>query len=79
MVGFAIFIHTLKKSYELSPHKDLHRYESFSSMKQNCHSEFYIDGDEYFSAVKKELLNAKKYVYITDWMMTPYFQLERPA
>lgn len=29
--------------------------------------------------MKTELLKAKKYVYITDWMMTPYFQLERPA
>jgi phospholipase D1/2 len=48
-------------------------------VRNHCQAQYYIDGENYFSAVKKELLNAKKYVYITDWMITPYFQLERPS
>lgn len=36
LTDFALFVSSLKKSYLKSPHKDLHRYYSFSSVKSHC-------------------------------------------
>ena len=78
MTDFVIFISALKNSLSLSPHKDLHRYSSFSNIKVHCSTEYFVDGENYFSKVKEEILKSEKTIYITDWMMTPYFQLNRP-
>ena len=37
-----------------------------------------MDGEEYFRDLHSELLKAKKEVFITDWMLTPFFVLLRP-
>jgi phospholipase D1/2 len=37
-----------------------------------------VDGCDYFSDLCDALLKAEKNVFITDWMMTPYFLLKRP-
>ena len=54
------------------------KYGSFAPIRSHCSSKFYADGKDYFSDVCDELRKAKKYVYITGWMITPYFMLKRP-
>ena len=38
----------------------------------------YVDGCGYFEDMYAALMNAKKQICITDWMLTPYFLLRRP-
>lgn len=55
----------------------IHRFNSFAPVKDS-HCKWYIDGEGYFSDVMDALLNAKEYVYITDWWMSPDVYLKRP-
>jgi phospholipase D1/2 len=39
----------------------------------------FVDGEDYFEAVHKALLEAKHHVFITDWWLSPELYLLRPA
>lgn len=39
---------------------------------------YFIDGKHYFSDVYEALLSAKTEVFITGWMISPFFCLRRP-
>ena len=54
------------------------RYGSFAPLRNGCSSKFYIDGKDYFEDMYKQLKKAKKYVYMTGWMITPFFMVKRP-
>lgn len=56
----------------------MQRYQSFAEVREDCYSKFYIDGENYFKDVCQAICKAEKYVYITDWMLTPYILLKRP-
>jgi phosphatidylserine/phosphatidylglycerophosphate/cardiolipin synthase-like enzyme len=67
----------MREALESSPLTKEHPFGSFSPVRSNCSTVFYADGENYFKDVYLELKNAKKYIYITDWMITPYFMLLR--
>lgn len=79
MYDFAIFITAILESLKKSVYCVTQRYNSFASVREECSSKFYVDGVDYFSDVCDEMKKAKRHIYITDWMLTPYFQLKRPA
>lgn len=61
-----------------SSYNQLHRFDSFAPVRQNCASKLYNDGAGYFSDLYDELMNAHQQVCITGWMITPYLLLKRP-
>ena len=74
---FVLFVTAMREALESSPLTKEHPFGSFSPVRKNCSTVFYADGEGYFKDLYTELKNAKKYVYITDWMITPYFMLVR--
>ena len=74
---FVLFVTAMREALESSPLTKEHPFGSFSPVRNNCSTVFYADGEGYFKDLYTELKNAKKYVYITDWMITPYFMLVR--
>lgn len=75
---FVMFIHAVKKSLADNHYLEVNRYGSFASVRENCDGRFYIDGEDYFRDLYDELIRARKEVFITDWMISPYFMLVRP-
>ena len=64
--------------YEKKNGKASSRYgSSFVARRQN-EARFYVDAENYFSDVFESLVSAQKYVYITDWWMSPDLFLKRP-
>ncbi len=47
------------------------RYESFSSEREKCHANWYVDAKDYFYAVSEALLSAKEEIFIEDWWLSP--------
>lgn len=72
-----MFVTAISEAISNSPFSKAQRYNSFAPIRENCTSKFYADGEEYFKDIYYELKNAKKYVFIADWMITPYFYLFR--
>jgi phospholipase D1/2 len=78
MYTFVLFIYSIKKSLSENHYLEINRYGSFARERENCEGKFYIDGEDYFRDIYEELLRAKKEIFITDWMITPYFLFIRP-
>ncbi|CAD8096905.1 unnamed protein product [Paramecium primaurelia] len=74
---FTEFLTALNQAQKECPYMQPHRFSSFAPIKES-HCKWYIDGEGYFSDVMDALLNAKQYVYITDWWMSPDLYLKRP-
>jgi phospholipase D1/2 len=74
---FVLFVTAVRDALDNSPLTKEHPFGSFSPVRNNCFTEFYNDGEGYFRDLYLELKSAKKYIYITDWMITPYFNLVR--
>lgn len=53
-------------------------YRSFTTQKDFCNAKFFIDGEDYFTTLFEQLLNAKESVFITDWWLSPEMFLRRP-
>lgn len=68
----------MKNSLKNSSYSEINRFGSFAPIRKSCFSKYYIDGENYFSDVCDELLKAKKSVFITGWMLSPYLLLKRP-
>jgi len=51
---------------------------NFAPVRQNINIDFYIDGEEYFTKIYDELLNAKHSICIFDWMFSHQTNLIRP-
>jgi phospholipase D1/2 len=75
--SFVSFIHAVKKSLADNHYLEVNRYGSFASVRENCDAKAYVDGEEYFGDIYHELQRARKEVFITDWMLTPFFMLVR--
>lgn len=78
MFAFVVFIRSVKLALSENHYLEINRFGSFARQRENCDSKFYVDGEEYFRDLHSELLKAKKEVFITDWMLTPFFVLLRP-
>ena len=61
------------------PYISVNRFMSFAPLRQpKAHCKWYVDGENYFSDVCDDLLQAKKEVFIADWWLSPEFHLKRP-
>ncbi len=61
-------------------HADEHntnRFQSFAAPSTG-HSRWFVDGCSYFWAVSEALEQAREYVYILDWWLSPELYLRRP-
>ena len=75
---FVEFIYYVKLGIDNSEYVSINRYGSFAPVRTNCHVDFLIDGEEYYSSLAKHLLAATRDVYITGWWVSPEFHLIRP-
>ena len=61
------------------PYISVNRFMSFAPLREpKAHCKWYVDGENYFSDVCDDLLQAKKEVFIADWWLSPEFHLKRP-
>ena len=59
--------------------KKVKRFDSFAPERENTLCRWFVDGEDYFSAVYEALKGAKREVYITDWWLSPKLYLKRPV
>lgn len=74
----AYFVHFLGKASSYNLNIAPNRYGSFARIRPSCDGKYYIDGQDYFSDLCDALLAAEKEVFITGWMISPFFLLKRP-
>lgn len=55
-----------------------HRFDSFSPIRQGCHLDWLIDGQEYFSVLVRAIQAAQTEIYIHGWWLSPEVHLLRP-
>ena len=72
------FVYWLRKAMKENDYFTHKKYGSFANIREKCSSKYYIDGKGYFSDLADALLLAKSQVFITGWMISPYFCLKRP-
>lgn len=72
------FVYFTRKAMKENNYLEINRYRSFAGVRSKCYSNYYIDSKGYFSDVCDALLSAKTEVFITGWMLSPYFCLKRP-
>ena len=53
-------------------------YGSFTNEKSKNLAHWFVDGEEYFADLYKNLMEAKDTIFITDWWMSPEVWLIRP-
>lgn len=76
--GFS-WLEALGRAIKESRYCNLHRYFSFSPVTDQSLAKWYINAQFYFEDVADAIENAKKTIYITDWMLSPYLHLVRPV
>ena len=54
-------------------------YKAYTNMKSGNIAQWFSDGEKYFADLAKELMNARKSIFITDWWMSPEVWLVRPV
>lgn len=65
-------------SISKSPYCKKNRFSSFSPVRFNNWSKWYINAHEYYKDLAYDLERAKSEIYITDWWMSPEVYLIRP-
>jgi phosphatidylserine/phosphatidylglycerophosphate/cardiolipin synthase-like enzyme len=74
----AIFTYQLWNFWQIQP-PVRHRFESFAPVRNDSKVKWFVDGQDYMSAVADAIEVAKKEILITDWQMNPYIFMKRPA
>ncbi|CAO3591038.1 unnamed protein product [Absidia cylindrospora] len=54
------------------------RFNSFAPVRSDSPTTWFVDGSDYFWQISVALENAKKYIYIHDWWLSPELYLRRP-
>ncbi len=72
------FLRFLGEALDDSEITEVNRFNSFAPIRYPCEAKYYIDGCNYFSDLFDALLAAKREIFITGWMISPYFSLRRP-
>jgi phospholipase D1/2 len=73
-----LFVHFLAKAVQESKNIRQNRFGSFARVRSGCEAEYFVDGQDYFDSLCDCLLAARKEIFITGWMISPYFSLRRP-
>eukprot|EP01080_Neovahlkampfia_damariscottae_P005093 gene5093-8692_t len=53
------------------------RFNSSFPIQQNCGTNYFIGGGDYFTHLVKNLKNAKEQIFITGWRISPHYLLSR--
>lgn len=56
-----------------------HRFESFAPVRNNVWCRWLVDGRDHMWQVSRAIDNAKDFVYIHDWWLSPELYMRRPA
>ena len=62
----------------MSTDTDGTRFNSFSPLRRNCKAAWFVDGQDYMSAVADAIELASKEIFITDWQLSPHIYMKRP-
>ena len=54
------------------------RFNSFSPLRRNCKAAWFVDGQDYMSAVADAIELASKEIFIIDWQLSPHIYMKRP-
>lgn len=55
-----------------------YRFESFAPVRNDSKVKWFVDGQDYMSAVADAIEASTKEILITDWQMNPYIFMKRP-
>ena len=53
------------------------RFGSFAPSRSKCKAAWFVDGEDYMSAVADALEHASKEIFIADWQLTPHIYMKR--
>jgi phospholipase D1/2 len=56
-----------------------HRFDSFAPVRKNVFARWLVDGRDHMWQVSRAIDNARSFVYIHDWWLSPELYLRRPA
>ena len=62
----------------LSLFSTIHRFKSFAPPHNHCRAKWYVDGQDYMSAVADAIEAASDEIFIADWQMNPHIFMKRP-
>ena len=78
-ICLALLIMMLAYNFQQSQDSQGTRYDSFAPVRKSAQAVWFIDGEDYMSAVADAIESAEKEIMITDWQMNPEIFLKRPA
>ncbi|KAH9825830.1 Phospholipase D Active site motifs, partial [Teratosphaeria destructans] len=73
------FQESLNKMAEATIWSKKHRFGSFAPVRQNVWTRWLVDGRDHMWQVSRAIDNARDFVYIHDWWLSPELYLRRPA
>lgn len=56
-----------------------HRFDSFAPVRKNVFARWLVDGRDHMWQVSRAIDNARSFVYIHDWWLSPELYMRRPA
>ena len=77
VVLVAVLTYKIWKSRE-SPQPQRYRNGSFAPVRNSSRAKWFVDGEDYMSAVADAIESAKYEILITAWQMNPYIFMKRP-
>ena len=54
------------------------RFGSYAPLRSKCKAAWFVDGEDYMSAVADALELASQEIFLTDWQFSPYIYMKRP-
>ncbi|PIA89491.1 Phospholipase D1 [Cercospora beticola] len=73
------FRESLSHMMEQTPWSKKQRFASFAPVRSNVWARWLVDGRDHMWQVSRAIDNAKDFIYIHDWWLSPELYLRRPA
>ena len=76
-IGVAVWAgYYLFQNGESKSHR--YRFDSFAPERNDCHAKWFVDGQDYMSAVADAIESASNEIFIADWQISPHIFMKRP-
>ena len=62
-----------------TPWAQPHRFDSFAPVRKNVFARWLVDGRDHMWQVSRAIDNARSFIYIHDWWLSPELYMRRPA
>ena len=76
-IGFTVWAgYYLFQNGDSKSHR--YRFDSFAPERNDCHAKWFVDGQDYMSAVADAIESASNEIFIADWQISPHIFMKRP-